>query len=81
MSIIPRVRPATPDVRASRRRVGVVAYVLARMPLVAELFAPMAVGETLSEYAARRQAAADILDDLISEYAVEYAGLIGRSGR
>lgn len=48
------------------------AFALERMPL--ELFAPALPGEDLVALRTRRAAAADILDDLLSEYA-ELAGV------
>lgn len=52
-------------------QLGALAFAVAN--LMPELFAPVGAGETLAEYAARRTAAADILDDLLIE-AAEVAG-------
>ncbi|MFI7469971.1 hypothetical protein [Nonomuraea sp. NPDC049646] len=57
--------------RSADIHVRAVAYVLARMH--PDLIAPVLLGESWEDMRARRAAAADILDDLLSEAAVELA--------
>ena len=64
----PRERADTPDVLD----VAVLAHVIDHTS-DPDLFAPALEGETAEELAARRAAAADILDDLLTEAADEFA--------
>lgn len=45
------------------------AYVLSRMPEYTELWAPILPGESFEDALTRREAARDILDELLAEYA------------
>lgn len=47
---------------------GAVAFVLACMPEYAELWAPILPGESFEDALTRREAARDIVDELLAEY-------------